>query len=63
MIELSKFLEGTVTRVIISQSPADSSTDGASHPTEFEEEHKYKGKSFSCLVFIITTTFQMYSKI
>lgn len=42
--ELSTFSEWTVTRVIISRSPAASSTDRASHHTEFEEEHKCKGK-------------------
>lgn len=41
-----KFSEGTVTSVIISRSPADLSTDGAFHPIETDEKHKYKGKSF-----------------
>lgn len=35
-------------RVIISRSPEDSSTDGTSHHTAFDEEQKNSGKDIPC---------------
>lgn len=53
-ITFLKLLEGQVTRLIVSRSPADSPTDVVSHHTGFEKEQKSKGIDFSCMIILFT---------